>query len=286
MNRLGKIWNTTAPAEPFTARMISVLSGKGGVGKSVIAFNLAERIAAAGYKTLLVDADLCCGNLHILANVDPRDGLETYANEQTTLAEAVVGISNRLDLLARSQTGPIKTFESTQAIARWVGRLRGEAEPYDLVIIDHGSGISDTATVLASASDISLLVLVPELTSISDCYGLCKYLYDGNTALDCRLLINWVESEDEAEYVWTKFAAVSEKFLGRVPGLIGSIPQDNAFRRSVASQQPLAEVAPQAPVIQVLTEIARSLVSDLGLTTSGPSITTLNNEPALAEIRE
>ncbi len=279
MNRLQGI------LDPTGSQLVSVLSGKGGVGKSVLSFNLADRAAAIGQRVLLLDGDLCCGNLHILANVDPADGLDAYAAGQKTLAESTVSYSSRLDILARSATGPLATLDSVTTVARWAERLRRDATEYDLVIIDHSSGISDTATLLAAASDINLLVAVPELTSISDCYGLCKYLYGANQTITCRLLINRTESDAEADQVWTKFAAMTEQFLGRVPGLAGSIPETGDIRRSVAHQRSIAAFAPEAAVLQRLD----SIVGNLAAASSASATKTnsgINNLTASADIRE
>ncbi len=286
MNRLKKIFEASEHSDHPQACLVSILSGKGGVGKSVIAFNLAERAAAAGSKTLLVDADFYCGNLHILANVDPGEGLEAYLGRNKSLVEATTTYNENLDILSRSETGPLNSLNSVTEVAQWAARLREDASGYDLVILDHSSGISETATVLASASDVNLLVLVPELTSISDCYGLCKYLYQANQQLDCRLLLNRIDSEDEAEYLWTKFAATAEQFLGKVPGLAGSLPEDETVCRSVATQRPLSEISAQSPVAQALAALIGNLGGETKPVTAGHPNTTINNEAALAEIRE
>jgi len=286
VNRPGNILNKSRIPASVEVRVVSILSGKGGVGKSVVAFNLAERAAAAGLRTLLVDADICCGNLHILANIIPSGDLDAFAKEQKSLSEVITRYNENLDILARSETGPLEQLASPLDVARYVGRLRQEAGAYDLAIIDHSSGISDTATVFANASDMNLLLLVPELTSISDCYGLCKYLYQANQAVDCRLLINRVESDDEADHIWTKFTAMAEQFLGRVPSLAGILPEDKAVRRSVASQRPIIEISPESLAAQTLAGIVRNLMAEFSPTISGNSTLEINSVTATAEIRE
>ena len=135
-------------------------------------------------------------------------------------------------------------------------------------------------------SVMNLLLLVPELTSISDCYGLCKYLYQANQAVDCRLLINRVESDDEADHIWTKFAAMAEQFLGRVPSLAGTLLEDKAVRQSIASQRPIIEISPKSLVAQALAGIVRNLMAELSPTTVGNSTLEINSVTATAEVRE
>jgi MinD-like ATPase involved in chromosome partitioning or flagellar assembly len=245
------------------------------VGKSVIAFNLAERATAMGLRTLLVDADLMCGNQHILANINAAD-----------LTESVVAVNEHLAVLARATAGPIELLTTASQLAQFAARLREQARSYDLVMIDHSSGISQSAAVFASASDVNLMVMIPELTSISDCYGLCKYLYQSNRVIDCRLLLNRVESDGESEYIWSRFSAVAEQFLGRVPGLAGALREEPAMRRSVAVQKPLAAIAPESSVLQSLESVLRQLSPNLQPATRAGRSQNINNVAAAADIRE
>jgi len=286
VNRLKTALRGAGESVPKGVTMVSILSGKGGVGKSVIAFNLAERAAATGRKTLLVDADICCGNLHILANVDPGDGLDAFVLGQKNLNEAVCRYNENLDILARSASGPLPALQEVTEVAEFASQLRRQAIGYDLVIIDQGSGISNTATLLASAADSNLIVLLPELTSISDSFGLCKFLYQANQEIDCQILINRVESVHEAKYIWTRFAAMSEQFLGRVPSSAGSLPEDKAVRKAVASQRAIADMSPETSVIQALTDVAGALTGEPSSAGSRISTHAINSATAPADIRE
>ena len=188
--------------------------------------------------------------------------------------------------LARSVNGPLADLQEVSKVADLASRLRRQAIGYDLVILDQGSGISNTATLLASMADSNLIVLVPELTSISDSFGLCKYLYRANQAIDLRMLINRVESDHEAEYIWTRFAAMTEQFLGRVPSLAGKLPEDEAVRKAVAAQRAIADLSPEASVVQAFTRLVAVLTGLSAPIGSRISTQTINSTPALAEIRE
>ncbi len=286
MNRFDPSTGSRLSERVARTLMISILSGKGGVGKSVLAFNLAERAAAFGYRTLLVDADFACGNLHILTNLDPKDGFDKFVSEQGTVTALAVTYNDNLRLLARSACGPIESLTSVSQIARCAARLRQQTAKYDLVVIDHGSGINATATVFAGASDVNLLVMVPELTSISDCYGLYKYLRQADRSIDCRVIQNRVESTPEAEYLWTRFVAVVEQYLGETPRRAGVVPEDEAFRRSVATQQPMSVASPDSSVLQSLEDIIRGLTTWSNAATEIVQPRTINVMTAPADIRE
>ena len=263
MNRLNLIRKNGSTGSGTTAVFVSVLSGKGGVGKSLIAFNLAERLATSGYRALVVDTDWRCGNIHILANLNCDYGLSQYAGGVLSLAEAVSSVGPGLDILPA--TGPIALDEQDGigGLARWINKLREESAAYDFVILDHSSGISDRITVLAHACDINLLVLIPELTSIADCYGLYKYLVETNDKIDCRLLLNRVGADDEVTYIQNKFFALTERFLGKVPGLLGYLPESDIFRKAVAAQTPVSALEADSIALQALNNISRTLVSEV-----------------------
>ncbi len=266
---------------------VSVLSGKGGVGKSVLAFNLAERLADHGYRVLVVDADFSTGNIAVLANIAADYGIQEIISGQLSLAEAVRPFSPNMDVLVSAHTGPVEGFDTPSDAADLAAGLRKQTGAYDVVIMDHSSGISRQATVLASASDVNLLVMVPELTSVADCYGLCKYLYYKNSSIDCRMVVNRTESEDESKYVRTKFSAVADRFLGRIPAFLGFVPEDEVFRRSVATQRPIATIDTQSPALQALNTFANTLgaefLPEVSPTTNSQ---TINITTAAADIKE
>ncbi len=259
MNRLESALTRQNSQEVDGTVLISVLSGKGGVGKSVVAFNLAERLVSIGARVLLVDADFATGNIHVLANLNSEYGIAEFSDGRLSLVEAVRPFAPNLDILTSAVAGPSGNLGSIGSAIEIARKLRRQATGYDLVILDHGSGISDPATVLANASDLNLLLLVPELTSIADCYGLFKYLKTANSAVKCALLLNRVRNEEESEYVRTKFSAVAERFLGEVPSSLGALSEDDSVRQSIAGQRPVSTVDPDCQIVRDLSAAARML---------------------------
>jgi flagellar biosynthesis protein FlhG len=266
-----------------------VLSGKGGVGKTVLAYNLAERASSLGNRVLLVDADYGMGNLHILANLSCEFGLAQFAAGELSLREAVTRVTDRLDLLANvGGQGTLDPNDGTAA-ALIVKQLRAEGRSYDLVLIDHSSGVSQAATVIAHGSDINLLILVPELTSISDCYGLFKTLVEANPSIDARFLVNRTESTDEAEYIHQKFGALTERFLGQPPEYQGHLLEDSIYRRSIGAQTAIAGLGTDTPGAQALTALAGRLfgrTNGIVRTAADTLEIAIKDRMATADIRE
>ncbi len=286
MNRLPFVDAAQACPECRSPKIVSVLSGKGGVGKSVFACNLAERIASLGYRVLLVDADFSFGNVHVLVNAAAEFGVGAFACGRLSLKEATIRITDRLDILASESNHDTKMLYDAKAAAAMMKQLGRQADEYDLVVIDHASGKSDAATVMALASDLNILVVIPELTSLADGYGLFKHLVQTGPRISCSLVINRAESRDEADYVRRKLAALCDRFLNRLlPGL-GYLPEDPAVKESVSSQRLLADVPDDSEVLQSLAGIGRRLVQEFFSPTRVTDKIGINENEATADIRE
>jgi flagellar biosynthesis protein FlhG len=269
--------------------VISVLSGKGGVGKSVIAYNLAERLAALGNRVLLVDGDLTGGNLHILANVESSYGLAEFALDRLSLAEAITEVGSGLHLLPSLSHPDLESFAQLGGAGRVASGIRKASRVYEFVVIDNASGASSEVEAIAHASDLAVLTLVPELTSISDAYGLYKRLTRRSRSLDCRLLANRIADESEADYIRAKFRALSERFLGHSPSWLAALPEDTCVRTSLGRQQPVAHVDEASAFARALARVAEKISKQLpGLAkaTAVKSDNNINNLPAAADKEE
>jgi len=284
MNRLNGVQQRRVSNADRTV-LVSILSGKGGVGKSVTAFNLAETLASSGRRVLLVDADISTGNIHILANLKSDYGIREFADGRLSLAEAVRPFAPNFDILPSTSTGAAAEAGTVSGAVNIARQLRFQGTGYDLVILDHASGISDPATVIASASDLNLLMLVPELTSIADCYGLFKYLKQTNESVNCSLLLNRVEGDEEADYVRSKFLAVADRFLGDVPSFMGHLSEAIALRQSVARQEPVATVAPDSRIVRDFSALAQKLADQCLRSRPAGTNQKINNHAATADTR-
>lgn len=275
--------------ETASTKVVSLNSGKGGVGKSVLAFNLAQCMAAMGEKVLLVDTDLNFGNLHILANTQCDYGLKEFLREDLTLKEAVTKLDTHLDLLASINDEHVFLEDDIKSLTRLMRNLIKQSSEYKIIIIDQSSGISKLAKLIAHSSDINLMILVPEITSISDCYGLFKSLITADKTLDCRLVINRVESEKEAEYIYGKFCALADRFIQNTPAYSGYISEDILFKKSLSSQLPLSQIEKESIVVHQLAALARKLTNKPNKTLNSREIIehkTINKNLAVADIKE
>ena len=287
MTKIQLTQTSRPPAGSPRPLLVSVVSGKGGVGKSVVAFNLAERLAALGTRVLVVDADRHCGNIHILANAYPKAGLQHLTAGRLTLDQAALHVGERLDVLASLPADDLPTPQAKQA-QEIAHVLRGQGGRYDVVLLDHSSGVSEFTVAMTGSGDAAMLVVVPELTSIADGYGLYKRLLAVAPSLDCRLLLNRVVSAEEADEIRSRFLILTDRFLGTSPGILGSLSDSDDFRQSVARQQPLALVNPDSAVLPELVAVGRTLLGPSAPRGMSPKTTaekTINHSPETADIR-
>ncbi len=211
--------------------VIVIGSGKGGVGKSVLAAALASTAARDGRRTLLLDGSQNQGNLHVLLGVRPRARLETVLTALTAPEELLVSVTENLTLL------PVEAgAESLYALtpldrARLHLRLTSLYDRFDAVVIDAGPGIESPMRALIRATRL-VVVAVPEPASLSDAYALVKIATLRSPGLPIDILVNRTFSPEEGSASFERCDLASRRFLRRGLGYLGVVPEDDSLRRA------------------------------------------------------
>jgi flagellar biosynthesis protein FlhG len=265
-----------------TPRVFAIASGKGGVGKSVIAFNLAQHLSRS-HRVLLIDGDFQMGNQHLLANIAPQTGWQGVCMGHVEWDEAIRPVGRNLDLLASTGGRADELLPDMKSLAQSLSHLRRLAAGYDFVIIDTASGILPHSNLILNTVDEVILVTTPELTSISDCYALFKILISNNAHLTASLLVNREDRGEEVDYIYQKFTALTDQFLGRSPAFCGFLGDDPLLTESVARQRGVADFAPESRIAEHFTSLAGSLTGGRSIKTTPE---TINSKPVGADIKE
>lgn len=267
LRELAQSSRTVARADgaPGSCRVVTVASGKGGVGKSVFTVNLAFSLARLHKKVLIVDADLGLAAVNLLTDCRPEFNLCDVIEGRARLEQCVVacgggdvrmlhggsGIARMADLPAGQVEFLVRCFEQLQQEA-------------DFMLIDSGAGIASTVIRFCLAADELVAVTTPDPTAIADVYALIKAVFSRNRDADIRVCVNMCRAKSEADGVSRRIRSVARQFIGVEPGDAGHIPWDPAVARSVREKQPFAESAPQAESSRQVMKMAQELVRRSG----------------------
>lgn len=287
-NRLHE-FGITGDERTGSPKLISLVSGKGGVGKSVLAFNLGAILAAHGTRTLILDCDYHFGNIHILANVIPDHTLADVIEDAGMFNMSLTVLSHNLDLLAsQSGKGQYREFQSLK-FRRLLEQIRTLASGYEYIILDTTSGHLESIRQAVENSDFNLIVLNPELTSIADAYGLFKFLVKSKGEFSAHIFLNNIESESDYEYVYQKFTVLAGKFIGRVPLNAGYLYSDRHVIESISKQRSLVDLFPDSPAVKQLSSLCRIFTGKTEFRGYDKSVKfddNINSLKALADIKE
>lgn len=239
-------------------RIIAIASGKGGVGKTNVSLNLAWALARQGRRVCLLDADLGLSNVDVLLGIRPDTGLEQVLFHGLPLREAVTQVATGIDLVPGS-SGVARMAElnplQRQRLAREFALLSG----YDFVLVDNSPGISPQVLALCLSAQELVLVVNPEITSLTDAYALVKVLRGRGLNWPPLVLVNRSPGETEARLVFRRLQHTAQKHLGLNCAYLGALPEDPRVGRAAALQRPVLEAFPASPFALAMAEAARKL---------------------------
>lgn len=245
------------------ARVITVTSGKGGVGKSSISVNLAIQLKKMGKQVIILDADFGLANIEVMLGIRPKYSLADLMFYGKDVSSIIT--KGPLDIGFISGGSGIRelTNLTKDQIAYITRRLYDLDEMADIIIVDTGAGIADSVTEFVAASSEVLLVATPEPTSITDAYALLKTLnkkeefFVENTLI--KMITNRTIDYKEGKETFEKLSVVVNKFLDIKLEYLGAIPQDKNIQKAVMKQKPLSLTYPSSPAAIAISELAEML---------------------------
>jgi len=220
---LRKIVNAVAATKsniPSKLRSITIVSGKGGVGKSNITVFLARALAMRGKKVLVFDGDVGLANLHILLGILPKATLTQYIKNACPVQNLIHKVSENIDLIPGG-SGDVSPNSDLRKI---IGELTEVSQNYDYLLIDGGAGIAENTIRLSISSGEVLLIATPDPTSLADAYATLKVLVSRGQK-NISLLINMAQNIEETELVKNKLTMMAQKFIGFNLNFVGFLPK-------------------------------------------------------------
>ncbi|MBO5474202.1 MAG: MinD/ParA family protein [Lachnospiraceae bacterium] len=232
------------------ARVITVTSGKGGVGKSNTAINLAIQFRRMGQKVIILDADFGLANIEIMFGAVPKHNLCDLIYQGKNIKDIITWGPMEVGFISGGSGIAGMSNLSKDYLNYIIQNLTELDEMADTIIVDTGAGISDAVLEFLVASGEILLVTTPEPTSITDSYSLLKALGRhprySSEASQIKVIANKVSGEAEAEALYAKLEVVVERYLKVPIAYLGMIPQDEQLARAVMQQTPVSLDNPKA----------------------------------------
>jgi len=242
------------------ATVIAVTSGKGGVGKSNVTVNLAIKLASAGKRVILLDADLGLANADVLCNVSLTSNLSHVIARKKELNEVLIPAPGGFSLIGGAsglaRLADLSDFDR-QRLVDALGELEQLA---DVILIDTGAGISPNVLSFTRAADHVLVVTTPEPTAITDAYAVVKVISkDGWSQRRLSLLVNQARTAGEGRVVHDRIARVAKQFLGVSVLDAGYVLSDEAVPTAVRRRTPFVLHSPRCPAALCIEKLAMRL---------------------------
>jgi len=249
-------------AKPARARSIAVTSGKGGVGKTNLAVNIALAAARRRHRTILIDADYGLANADLILDVEPKWNLSHVLAGEVDPRAALVEGPGGVRLLAGSSG--IRRFadlddEGREAAARVFETLAWDA---DLLVIDTGAGIARSVIATAAAADEILVATCPEPPAIADAYAVIKSIAGEGDHGRVWVVVNRAVTRSEAAVVAGRIAEVARDFLGVDVRWAGHIPEDPCVPLAVKRRRPFLTDFPDSPASTAIGALLDALRLD------------------------
>jgi len=244
---------------------IAVTSGKGGVGKSNVALNLAVLLSAAGNRVALLDADFGLANLDVLVDTEVRVNLAHVVAGRRRLGDVVVDLPCGVQLVpgasGLAQMADLNDFQRANLIAE----LTDLEDNNDVIVVDTGAGIGKNVVTFAAGADTVVVVATPEPTSITDAYAVIKVLHQQGCDGMISLLVNFAADRTEARATYNRIATVAREFLGVSLFDAGYILTDSKVPAAVRRREPYVLAYPRCPASRCLAALATKLCRGGGL---------------------
>lgn len=243
-------------------RVISVTSGKGGVGKSNVVSNLAIAMSMLGKKVLVIDADLGLGNLDVLLGLSPAYNLNHVLNGEKSLSEILIDGPAGIKIIPAGSGVQEFTSLGQHEKLMLLDELDMLDEQFDIMIVDTEAGISENVTYFTVAAQEIIVVVTPEPTSITDVYALIKLLATRYSEHHFKVLVNMAKDSEDALEVFRKLANVAGRFLDISLDYLGCVVKDEKVIEAVKRQKAVSELFPESEAATCFTTLAKRVIEN------------------------
>ncbi len=268
------------PGPGRSTHIVAVVSGKGGVGKTMIAANLAIALAAREHRVILFDMDMGLANADIVLGVEPTCNWADVLSGRRTLDEVICRAPGGIAFVpggsGTARAANLSEFERHYLMAA-IARIE---QSYDVMVLDCGAGISRNVVSVAASADTVLVITTPEPTAVTDAYATMKVFAqereadhaDRGPTASLGLVVNQASSRREAKETFERLAGVAARFLHLPVSDYGYLLRDDYAAAAVRQRMPVLIAYPRCPVSSCLMALAGRLSREMGEPESRPSL--------------
>lgn len=242
-----------------TARVITVTSGKGGVGKTNITINLAIALSEMGLRVIILDADFGLANIDVLFGIIPQYTLVDVIQSKKNILEVLADGPNNIKFISGGSGVEELVKMDMYQLGKFVDNISLLDRIADIILIDTGAGLSENVMSFVMSADEIVLVTTPEPTSITDAYALIKMVANRDKSKMIKIIVNRAENVNEATDILNKLSLVAGKFLDLKLHPLGYILQDDTVIKAVKLQQPFSLSFPKSQASKLIREISKKL---------------------------
>lgn len=247
----------------ISSRVITVTSGKGGVGKTNFSLNLAILFSKLNKRVIIIDADFGLANIEVLFGILPKYSLADVLKGNATLREVLTDGPMGIKFISGGSGLKELSNITEKQLNYFIDNFSYLDTISDIIIVDTGAGISKSVVNFIRASDETIIVTTPEPTSVTDAYALIKTIKEenrGSNIPDFKVVVNRVDDDVEGLELYNKISRASSKFLGIHLQNLGYIPYDRFLVKAVKHQQPATICFPNCEFTKAVENIRNKLM--------------------------
>ena len=238
---------------------IAVTSGKGGVGKTNTAVNLAIALSQKEKKVLLFDADFGLANVHVLLGTKPTKSVADFLDKKCSMGESITSFSDYMKIISGgSGLTELLNLDNRRRHQILAG-ISNLHQSFDYLIVDCPAGAADSTLFFASASDLVVVVLIEEPTSFLDAYALIKAANLETGVKNFAVVVNMADSKKGAKSSFEKFREIAMRFLDVNLHYVGMIPHSRDVKHAIAQRKPVTIERPNSLVAASFRDFTKSL---------------------------
>jgi flagellar biosynthesis protein FlhG len=240
--------------------LLTICSGKGGVGKSVITANVAYQLTENYDKVLIIDVDLMFPNQHLMFGIDPNLRIDDWLLKRAKIDRIIYEIAPNLSIIAGAIGNIDLELQNNFSFIDLYNDILLETD-FDYILVDSAAGISNTLIECASISDKIGIVVTDEPASVVDAYALIKILKEYSDNRKMNLILNNVIDDEDANEIIQKINKATQHFLEMSIDVLGIIPYNPDVRKSIILQELLSMKEPKSKIIETIKKISKTIIS-------------------------